>query len=312
MLALLMLALLMLAEAPVPCVAAEPARPAPPEALSQARADSLRSAYASERTQTQKALRESPTSYLAAVARADFGDKAALLVGRAPDCDLRVDDPELAAHHLRVTVAGDSFQVRALDDGASFVVADRPARDTLLPPQFVKVGRFSLRLSHQRFPALILFDPRSRHFSEYHGLDWYPVDFGYRFVARLTPNPRADTTVIMSTRGNARRAVLAGWFDLLVKGTPVRLEAHRLLEPGVDEKAVSVFFRDATTGHETYAVGRYVDPERLPDGEWLVDLNGAYNPACAVSPYYNCPIPSKANTLKIAIRAGEKDSHYSH
>ena len=50
----------------------------------------------------------------------------------------------------------------------------------------------------------------------------------------------------------------------------------------------------------------------LHDGDWLVDFNNAYNPACATSPYYNCPIPSKANTLKIAIRAGEKDSHYSH
>jgi uncharacterized protein (DUF1684 family) len=92
----------------------------------------------------------------------------------------------------------------------------------------------------------------------------------------------------------------------------VRLEAHRLLEPGVDERSVSVFFRDATTGKETYAVGRYVDPERLPNGDWLVDFNNAYNPACATSPYYNCPIPSKANTLKVAIRAGEMDSHYAH
>jgi len=116
----------------------------------------------------------------------------------------------------------------------------------------------------------------------------------------------------MSTRGNARRAVLAGWFDLLVKDKRVRLEAHRLLEPGVDERSVSVFFRDATTGRESYGVGRYVDPDRLPDGTWLVDFNAAYNPACATSPYYNCPIPSKANTLKLAIRAGEKDSHYTH
>jgi uncharacterized protein len=106
--------------------------------------------------------------------------------------------------------------------------------------------------------------------------------------------------------------VLAGWFDLRIQGKPVRLEAHRLLEPGVDERSVSVFFRDATTGHETYGVGRYVDPVKLANGDWLVDFNNAYNPACATSPYYNCPIPSKANTLRIAIHAGEKDSHYAH
>jgi len=210
------------------------------------------------------------------------------------------------------SVAGDSFRVEAIDDTAHFAVRGEWLRSATLPPGFVRVGRFTVRLSHQRFPALIVFDPQSPHFKDYHGLSAYPPDLELRFVAPLTPNPHADTTIIMSTRGNARRAVLAGWFDLVVKGKPVRLEAHRLLEPGVDEKSVSIFFRDATTGGETDSVGRYLYPELLPGGDWLVDFNNAYNPACAMSPYYNCPIPSKANALKVAIRAGEKDSHYGH
>ena len=283
-----------------------------PVKVAPAAADSIEAAYAKDRADSEKQLREGATSYLAAVARTDFADRAALVLGRAADCDLRVDDPELAAHHLRVTVQGDSFRVEAIDDTAHFRVRDETIRSATLAPGFVRVGRFTVRLSHQRFPALIVFDPQSPHFKDYHGLAWYPPDFAYRFVAPLTANPRADTTIIMSTRGNARRAVLAGWFDLLVGGKPVRLEAHRLLEPGVDEKSVSIFFRDATTGSETYSVGRYLDPERLPDGSWLLDFNNCYNPACATSPYYNCPIPSKSNTLKVAIRAGEKDSHYSH
>ena len=277
-----------------------------------AAADSLRAAYQKDRADTEKSLREGATSYLAAVGRTDFAEKPSLVVGRAADCDLRLDDPELAAHHLRVTVAGDSFQVQALDDTAHFAVRGESRREATVGPSAVRVGRFTIRLSHQRFPALIVFDPKSPHFARYHGLEWYPPDLAYRFVAPLTADPTPDTTIIMSTRGNARRAVRAGWFDLRVKGKPVRLEAHRLLEPGVDESSVSIFFRDATTGRETYEVGRYLDPEKLPDGRWLVDFNNAYNPACAVSPHYNCPIPSKGNALKIAIRAGEKDAHYAH
>ncbi len=274
-------------------------------------ADSLRAAYQKDRDDTEQNLREGATSYLAAVARTDFDEKASLVVGRAADCDLRIDDPELAAHHLRVTVAGDSFQVQALDDTAHFMMRGQPVREARLGPGSVRVGRYTIRLSHQRFPALIVFDPKSPHFAKYHGLQWYPADLDYRFVAPLTADPTPDTTIIMSTRGNARRAVRAGWFDLRVKGRAVRLEAHRLLEPGVDESSVSIFFRDATTGRETYEVGRYIDPEKLPDGRWLVDFNNAYNPACAVSPHYNCPIPSKANALKVAIKAGEKDAHYA-
>ena len=284
-----------------------PVRPARPAA------DSLRVAYQKDRADTERNLRTSATSYLAAVARIDFGDKSALVLGRAADCDLRLDDAELAQHHLRVTVEGDSFRVVALDDTAHFMTRGGDVvRAANSGPGFVRVGRFTVRLSHQRYPALIVFDPRSPHFASYHGLEWFPVDLAYRFIAPLTPNPDADTTIIMSTRGNARRAVLAGWFDLIVKDKPARLEAHRLLEPGVDERSVSVFFRDATTGKQSYGVGRYIDPELLADGTWLVDFNNAYNPACATSPYYNCPIPSRANTLKVAIRAGEKDSHYVH
>lgn len=307
-LAPLLLALLALA---APALAA-PRGVGPVRLARASEADSLRAAYAADRTDTEKALRESPMSYLAAVARTDFGEKSTLVLGRAADCDLRLDDPELAPHHLRVTVEGDSFHVEALDDTAHFQVRGEAMRSARLPPSTIRVGRLALRLSHQRFPGIIVLDPRSSHFARYHGLDWFPVDLDYRFVVPLTANTKADTTLIMSTRGNARRAVLAGWFDVLVKGKPVRLEAHRLLEPGVDEHSVSVFFRDATTTRETYGVGRYLDPERLPSGEWLVDFNNAYNPACAVSPHYNCPIPSKGNALKVAIRAGEKDSHYSH
>ena len=306
-----MIASLALSFAPGSRAGAAP-RGADPVRLSTVQADSLRSAYAAERTAVETNLRESPTSYLAAVARRDFEERPSLIVGRGPACDLRVDDPEFATLHLSVTVLGDSFRVQALDDTATFRPrGGEPRREATLAPGTLQVGRFVLRLSHQRYPAIIVFDPRSPGFARYHGLDWYAPDLAYRFVLPLTPNPKADTTVIMSTRGNARRAVLAGWFDVRVQGKSVRLEAHRLLEPGVDEQSVSIFFRDATTGRETYSVGRYLDPERLDDGRWLVDFNLAYNPACAVSPHYNCPIPSKANTLKVAIRAGEKDSHYT-
>lgn len=61
---------------------------------------------------------------------------------------------------------------------------------------------------------------------------------------------------------------------------------------------------------QTYSVGRYIDVKKLPNGNYLLDFNLAYNPACSVSDHYNCPIPSKANTLPVAIRAGEMDSHY--
>ena len=231
-------------------------------------------------------------------------------MGRESGAGVRLDDPAVRPRHLEVTVVGDSFVVQGLDDSASFKLKGVELRRATVGPTSIAVGRYTLRLSHQRFPAIIVFDPQSPGFRSYKGIDYFPVDLAWRFVLPLTPNPRPDTTVIFSTRGSQRRAVKAGWFDFMVGKTRCRLEASRLLEPGVGESDIAVFFRDATTGKESYAVGRYLDPQPVGGGRYVLDFNLAYNPACAYSEHYNCPIPPRANQLKVAVRAGEKDMHY--
>ena len=283
-----------------------------PSGMSAAEADTLLRSYAKDRAETEKWLKSSPTSYLATILRHDFADRASLTLGSAPGNDVRIDDPGIRPRHLRVTVVGDSFRVETLDPEAHFQVKDAEMTSATLPPSGIKVGRFSLRLSHQRFPAIIVFDPKSPRYKLYKGMRFFPPDLSYHIVATLTPNSKPDTTIILSTRGNQRRAARAGWFDFKVKGTPCRLEATRLLEPGVGENDFGLFFTDATTGKESYAVGRYLDAEFLPDGRYVLDFNRCYNPACAYSEHYNCPIPPRANRLKVSIRAGEMDAHYMH
>lgn len=278
--------------------------------LAPAEADSLRAEVERNRAETLEWLKGGASSYLATVQRVDFGARTAFTVGSAADADVRIDDPSVAARHLAVAVVGDSFRVAALEPGATFRLGAAEAQAATVGPSGIGLGRFTLRLSHQRFPAVIVFDPQSPRFADYKGLEWFPVDPAWRYVLSLTPNPKADTVVILSTRGNRRRAVRVGWFDFRAGGKNCRLHATRLLEPGVGENDISVLFRDATTGRESYGVGRYLDPERLPDGRYLLDFNLAYNPACAFSEHYNCPIPPRENVLKVAIRAGEKDAKY--
>jgi uncharacterized protein (DUF1684 family) len=244
------------------------------------------------------------------VGRTNFEGRRSLTVGRAADNDVRLDAPGIAAHHLRVTVAGPQFKVEGLDAAARFTVDKKEVREAVVAPSKIGVGPFVLRLSHQNFPAIIVFDPHSPRFSAYKGIKYFPVDLSYRYEAALVPNPKAERVTIMSTQGTPRKAVRAGWFDLMVGGRPVRLEADRLLEPGVGENDLSIFFRDATSAKESYGFGRYVDPMKLKNGRYLIDFNMAYNPACAFSDYYNCPVPPKENTLSVAVRAGEMDSHY--
>ena len=286
------------------------AAPAGPVKLTPAEAKTIVAEIEQERAETENWLRADPTSYLATVDREDFGRRKTLSVGRAADNDLRIDDAEVSPHHLRVTIEGDRFRVEAVDAAARFKAGGVEQRMAVVDPSSIQIGRFLLRLSHQRFPGLIVFDPKSPHFRKYKGLKYFPVDLAYRFELPLTPNTKPETVVILSTRGNQRRAERVGWFEFLAGGAPNRLEALRLLEPGIGENDLGIFFRDATSGKETYALGRYVDVEKLPNGNYRLDFNLAYNPACAFSEHYNCPIPPKANTLTVPIRAGEMDSRY--
>lgn len=67
-----------------------------------------------------------------------------------------------------------------------------------------------------------------------------------------------------------------------------------------------IMFRDLTSGQTTYGAGRYME-FRIPSSkEVTLDFNTAYNPYCAFSDRFMCPIPPVQNHLKVAIEAGEK------
>jgi len=74
-----------------------------------------------------------------------------------------------------------------------------------------------------------------------------------------------------------------------------------------DHEGYFIPFRDETSSKETYGGGRYLEPEATANGELIVDFNLAYNPYCAYSPHFSCPIPPIENWLKVPIRAGERN-----
>ena len=215
---------------PAGAAGAAPVTAARPVVLSPAEADSVTKAILKDRADTEEWLKSNETSYLATVQRVDFGGKKTLTVGRDSNNDVCIPSPTVSPHHLIVSVSGDSFYVAAVDPGVAFFSKDEVLTNATLAPSSIGIGGFTLRLSHQRFPAIIVFDPKSPHFARYKGLQWFPVDLAYRYQLRLKANPKPDTVIIQSTRGNRRRAVRVGWFDFLVGAMPCRLEATRLLD----------------------------------------------------------------------------------
>ncbi len=260
-----------------------------------------------ERAETLAAFKDPQRSPYAAVDRRDFQGEP-LVLGSAEDADLRLEGAR--PRHARIAVDGGGFRVEAIDEGATVEVQGKPLREARLDPgATLGIGRYTVRLSHQNFPALVLLDPQSPRLRDGPPPRWFPPDEAFRVLARLERDPSPRDEVVLSTRGNARRARRLGRFSFELGGRKQQLTALRLLEPGVGEAAVSIFFRDATTGHETYPVGRYLEPEPVAadPGSFVLDFNRAYNPSCAFSPHYNCPIPPRENVLHVPVRAGEMD-----
>ena len=67
-------------------------------------------------------------------------------------------------------------------------------------------------------------------------------------------------------------------------------------------------FTDKTSGDESYGGGRYIDFQLgdIRNNTLKVDFNKAYNPYCAYTTGYNCPVPPRENDLQVKIKAGEK------
>jgi uncharacterized protein len=221
-----------------------------------------------------------PESFLAAVARHELPVGQSLRFGVKGDVDL----PDAGAA-LTVAASDDGFRVDGFKRG----------------PGIVRLGRYRLRLSHQNAPAVVVIDPEAPR--QALTPRWFPFDRGFRFVVAL--EPANERIALGSTRERDRSAERVGRISFTVDGTQCRLAVTRLLEPGVPRDSYQVFFRDRTSGKETYALGRYLDLDQDDQGRYVVDFNRAYNPACAFSPHYNCPVPPTENKLDVAITAGE-------
>jgi hypothetical protein len=137
--------------------------------------------------------------------------------------------------------------------------------------------------------------------ASFSGLNYYPPDPRYHYtlpLRQVEPEPLHFQT----STGDDRVYLKIGTVAFEVEDQPTQLTIYKA--EGYDELFLP--FRDVTSGGETYGAGRYLEPLDLGDGQIVVDFNLAYNPYCAYSEAYSCPLPPVENWLKVAIRAGEK------
>lgn len=143
----------------------------------------------------------------------------------------------------------------------------------------------------------------------FRGLDYYDENPALALRVAVDRLPEDEPVIEMETStGDSRPFRRWGTFTFDVDGEPAQLTLYS--DPAGEEFFLP--FRDATSGRETYGAGRYLDNHRpglvrVGEDEMEVDFNYAYNPYCAYSPNFSCPLPPRENWVAVAVRAGEKD-----
>jgi uncharacterized protein len=157
--------------------------------------------------------------------------------------------------------------------------------------------------------------PQHERQAGFSGLRYFPPDLAYRVQAEVMPFAQQELVQLTTSTGDLRPQLRFAELRFRLGGQELRLvgfadpRAHHTQE-------LFIPFRDATSGHESYGAGRYLEVmlEHHANDTYsaLLDFNQAYSPYCAYSPYYSCPVPPAENTLPVAIAAGERSYDDAH
>lgn len=166
------------------------------------------------------------------------------------------------------------------------------------------------RAQKDRFMRTSSESPFANSPEEYEGLKYYPPDIHYRVIADLQPITEKKARILSTNDGQEQRYLEYAFADFKLDGVANRLLILEIADHGPSDGKLFLAFADSTSTRETYGAGRYLDLEKVPGSSTVtLDFNLAYNPYCAYSSTYSCPLPPRENILSIPIRAGEKMYH---
>jgi uncharacterized protein (DUF1684 family) len=142
------------------------------------------------------------------------------------------------------------------------------------------------------------------------GLKFYAINPDFRVQAAFTRTPDEKPFKMPTSTKRKPMYVKYGELRFTLKLQDFVLNVYKSMDSFDDPEYKDYLFlpfTDLTSGDGSYGGGRYIDLF-IPEGNTIeLDFNKAYNPYCAYSSNYSCPIPPRANDLKIRIEAGVKD-----
>lgn len=147
--------------------------------------------------------------------------------------------------------------------------------------------------------------------SQLNDMAFYPADDKYVVKAKVIINESPENYDIETSSGMKKSFYTYGHAEFTLDDMIIKLELIRnlkVIQMPQYKDYLFLAFKDLTNGEDTYGGGRYIDLyiSEIEEGHITIDFNKAYNPYCAYSDGYNCPIPPASNYINLEIKAGEK------
>ena len=154
----------------------------------------------------------------------------------------------------------------------------------------LRQNRENISLTEQQI-RLILFDAEQN--PEFSGLEFFPYDRRGIISAKFSPSQSIEPVILDTERGMTKRFFKLGEAEFKYDGETYSLPMFSGTNIISEIDYLFTGFTDATSGESSYGVGRYLDVTEFgdyPPTTVTLDFNRLYNPYCARTDAYNCPV----------------------
>ena len=160
---------------------------------------------------------------------------------------------------------------------------------------------------------LFVYNQKNPAAKDFKGVSYFAYDPAYRVNAQFKPDAALPPRVFNTSRGTTKQFYHAGDARFTLEGKKFTLPFYAESNDPKRIDSISAFYTDGLTGKGAYGAGRYLDVKdfgTFPPKAVTIDFNGAYNPNCARSAHFTCPVT--VDSIALAIKAGERDPHAAH
>jgi len=155
-----------------------------------------------------------------------------------------------------------------------------------------------------------LKSPFTKEEIEHHtGFKYFKIDEAHNIKTKFTTDTSHMPFEMATTTDRKPIYRIYGYLNFEINDTLFKLTAYQNM--GYKDHSeyggyLFVPFTDLTNGSETYGGGRYIDIKIPATDSIFLDFNETYNPYCAYSKRWSCPLVPFNNHLNTRINAGEK------